>query len=1397
MLVDIEKDKNPKRVWMTLLTPGLEEFGRIQGVIKDSLEIEQGTKQHDVLRFSLSRVMYTDNTTPYLMWGREWDKTFGYKKLMSDRKTLINPYFNYCEGDYIIELCNGYDYKTADKSYYIIQEPKTVADDTDIKEIEALSMTKELSRKKLRNYRSEVADVITPKTLRTILSEVLNDKMGGRWRIGDIDPDVETRYRSYDVTDQTVWDFFLDLQESFRCVFKFETIYDREKHKMYSVINAYDLTAYPLCPVCGSDQLAYEEGWLECQNPECGSTWHKGQVIKITISGGEQPAKSETLILEEDGNSVYAGIIEDWASGDYTDILVTVDDTVLLQDTNYTIDTEKKTINLVRTPWRKQIYGADSGLYITDKNYIKKFEEKADHSNIVTRYYIYGKDNLPIRDVNPTGQDYIDDLGFYRGFKDEDGWHSKYMSKELLDELEAYDEQMEGYQTAFQKLLKERVTLQEKMSHATVVSTTQRDFLDVLDQYLDETKDIMEDELSLNKAIQEAMESEDKTLEWDGTTYDLNKNEDKDALDKILKTYYNNLRCELKKTNCKLSEIYNIDITNPDIDLSNYSMGSLQEALAVIQARIDAVTEYNNSSDRPNSHPDIGTQESWKRGTKLYFEAGGEDVNKPGTATVTLTSDLPHVTIPWDQLYNSAQPETGKTLPPINEWKESLFANFDDGGTDDDTDDCTDADTDDDTIEIDFYVSTIRDDESMDMLIIGKNYSFYPSPSASSSVVPTEIHYMGTNLYVYQENIEYLIERKQKEIDDIQEELDANQKEIDELRQKVEFMGNNRSEDTDVAYPNYTADYTDIASCDTIDTSVWLDADNEVQTEAFEKDKATLMTEGISEEHIDDYLAYLQYRNEILFEYNYYVREDTYTNNDIGAAEDATDEQYTKVQEQLLADGKKAFESVKSPSIALTIDVVDFEHIIGRAYDRDKMHLGDVVHVRHGAASRYEYVLRIIKIVYKPDSNSLTLTFSNAENYKTPGLFVDSMFQAGISSASAISVKGTSWDNAPSTAVDRMQNEILAKGKALIATTDNAVIIDGKGITVEGEFEANKGSQIRITKNCIALVRNDGQTIDTAILPDGIVAKTIVGDLILGKSLRISFPKQDERGETTVMNFYTDESGVNISNGALSIFSGEDKNNGVTLDPSEGLVITAENEDGRKLQAVFNSDGIEFTEDGKVSLSYTTDKKELLVNGDIRCKHLYLGNDEKDILTYINKNGETNKGDSDQPAIDGGYISCTGLRIAGDNGRFEVDADGCVVMENSDITLNGANGTITINPNDGIVMESNNMRVVDLDINTGEGTFSGTIETEKYCIVGQFLQVGCTRDDKGHYTWSGKGQIQFGNSAIIANGSNLNITPLGTLYIPTNTRTGENNGDRVATQEWVENLVQDYFSRIN
>ena len=110
-------------------------------------------------------------------------------------------------------------------------------------------------------------------------------------------------------------------------------------------------------------------------------------------------------------------------------IWITADDVALIEGTNYTVDPEAGSIKLLPSCWKKQIYGKDSGLLISDRNYIKQFEEKVDHSNLVTKLYIYGQDGLSIRNVNPTGQDYIMDFSPYRVYKDTDGnGNSEYLS---------------------------------------------------------------------------------------------------------------------------------------------------------------------------------------------------------------------------------------------------------------------------------------------------------------------------------------------------------------------------------------------------------------------------------------------------------------------------------------------------------------------------------------------------------------------------------------------------------------------------------------------------------------------------------------------------------------------------------------------------------------------------------------------------------------------------------------------------------------------------------------------------------------------------------------------------------------------------------------------------------
>lgn len=1394
--VDRHKNDEPKRIWLSLFTPNMEAFGRIQGVIKDSLEIRRAMKEHDSIQFSVSRIMYTDNATPYLMWGQKHNERFGYKVVDDRTAELINPFFNYCEGDYIVELADGYTYDTAEKSYFAITTAKLSFNDTDIKEIEAYALTKELSKKKLRSYKSEVADVLTTRTLRTILSEVLEDKMNGRWTVGYIDPDVETRYRSFDVTDRSVWDFFLDLQESFRCVLKYDVSFDEDNHRLIQKINAYDLTSYPLCPICGSNDITYNESWLTCQNPACGSAWNKGQVIKITIKKADGSGKADTIILEEDGNSVRADIIGEYGSGEYTDILVTVDDTVLIKDTNYKIDTETKTITLIRTPWKKQIYGHDSGLYITDRNYIKQFEKDSNHLDIVTRYYIYGKDNLSIRNVNPTGQDYIDDIGFYRGYKDEDGWHSKYMSKNLLDELDCYDRQMSYYETNFKKLLKSREELQQKMSDLTIISSTQKDFLEGIDAELDTIKDYMDKELGLGEALKQAVKDKSDSVTYKGTTYTITEAQDK------LAEYHSSVLSQVKVMNDKLDGIYNIDLDNPSgINLDDYSLGSLKESLAVVEERIAAVNEYINSSDNPNSHPDIGLKTYWDKGTKILFEAGyGDDFygtdKLAGSKTITLTANKSKIDIPWESLWKSresvAESLNDTSNMTMTEWINKILP----VGSVYKQQQGKELISSDEPIR--FWVSILNENGSSDTQIFATNYDFDVSAGKIDllwSKIPSQILYRGKDLYKYKVVIEGLIELKEAEIANVQDELDKNQSEIDTLRENIQFMGFDRSgdvsEDVKIKYPFYAKDFTDITKREGIDVLGWLDY-NDNTTTKYESDSAKLKQDGVSEDDISTLVAYLKYRKGIIREYGYFIREETYNNNDIGTPADATDIEYTQVQQQLYTNGKQAFESVKYPSVSVTLDVVDFEHIIGIPYDRDKLNLGDVVHVKHGSEGGYEYALRVIGISYKPDSHNFNLTFSNNENYQTVGTRVDKMFQAGIASASAITVKSTAWDSAPSTAVDRMQSEFLAKGKALIATTDNAVTIDGKGITVEGEFEANKDSQIRITKNCIALVRENGEVIDTAILPDGIVAKTIIGDLILGKSLRISFPKPiydsdgNDTGATEEMQFYTDDTGVNISNGSLNIFNDADKSNGVTLNPAEGLVIRTTEKNNRKIEAIFNTEGIKFTNNDSIGLQYTTDKNELIVNGNIWCKNLYLGKNKTDVLRYIDGNGiEKASGASNvNAAISGQYISCTGLKIDGKSGSFEVTENGRVYIENGSITLTGSGGTINIDPDNGILMnDKSNNEVVNLNIANGTGTFSGTVSTKENCQVGNRIDLGY----KGNGEWTYQGSLGFGHSAIYPRNTDnysLVITSERAIYLSPSSNVYIKN-EKAATQDWV------------
>lgn len=518
-----------------------------------------------------------------------------------------------------------------------------------------------------------------------------------------------------------------------------------------------------------------------------------------------------------------------------------------------------------------------------------------------------------------------------------------------------------------------------------------------------------------------------------------------------------------------------------------------------------------------------------------------------------------------------------------------------------------------------------------------------------------------------------------------------------------------------VEYPDFADDYSQIAKeCEgKYDYENWIDKseylfnphkypNEEIKclTKKAENDiielKKQCEAQKIDTQKVTDFVTYLVYRAAIIKELNYYIREDVYVNDDIGTSENASSTSYTETQEQLLRDGMQAFETMKTPTYEVNTSVVNFEKALNCQYDWGKARLGDIIHIRHGAASDYEYVMRIISKVVVPDTEDFTLTLSNRDNYKVAAARVVERSQRGTRAMQALSVNSGTWSNAAASAVDTVVNDILAEGKAAISSADNTVNFGNTGITVEGMYEANKGDQLRITKNSIALLK-DGN-IATAITPSGIVAERLVGNVILGRQLSIQQPKFTKDGCTQYVNMWTDSAGLHIKNGGLQItkdsLSGDE--NGLQLTPEQGLLVTnaPATVDGKaywgaQLTKTYLKLGkvrvTEAQDDVITKIEFTATNVDInssgtaKFDGDIYARDLHLGViDDMSVIDYINANGistsNPSASDGDNAAIKGKFISCAGLRISSGGREFSVDSDATVNIRNGEIYMTDSQG---------------------------------------------------------------------------------------------------------------------------
>lgn len=1120
---------------------------------------------------------------------------------MNGFQRKLNPVWDLVRDEYVIEVSNNI---SDERQRFVITKIDSESEGTATKPIEAMSLEYEYCRKQMRNFTSQTIDenyldIDKPQYLKDILEHINTTYMDNTWAVGYIDSNVAVKMRTYDYSEGSVYGFFSKLQESFCCVFKFDTI--------NRLINVYDLTIYPVCPKCHkSEYLVFYDSTLECYNPNCyiDVDVDNEDLQNMDLYGSD----GTILITEGEGEN---------------------------QTTRTVLAKDGAKVN-----WKTTLYGRDTELYLHEKNYIAKFSETSDTDEMATRLYVYGKDDLGINTAteNYSGQAYIDDLSYYRD--------ENYMSSNLLEALNRYDDLYESCAGEWVLLNDEHYNLIRQLSKATVISTDGESLLENLQIQINAVKAMTS--LQANGYSTATLDELEELLKdyWNEIEVDIDS-DNSETLHDLLKSISYQLE-EISGDIVDLAEAIEVIIDGVEekfslmkeaIDnaandetiayLSKYSLEQLEEALNVYNARIKVLVDISNNIVSADVDSELTTGSVWEEGDQIYYRLIQEDVDK-GTAETE-----------WDNFNN---PYTLTTKATSGFWEIELPSEY------------TKAERTDATCVLQVWLAKQQKDTDgngtgkyEDRILQTEDVQYYVLETGNSSGSIYKIRQNSIDLTVIKTSLESAIEKKKEQIAAIEELQAENDENIAALKVKL---------------AKETATYTD-------------------ETTGEKK---------------------LIFPTELILEMNKFIKEQIYTNDTIGVADIVDDTQtdlYKQRVDELYQEGLTVLDTKHTPSVEFTIDIVNFLRDIRYQRDWDKISLGDMIHVGHIDASSDDYIVRIIEFSWSNSDTKLNLTLSNEDRLKSSDALVHQLIKDTVSTNATLSVKKEQWNNAQSNAVDEILNNGWDAAISAVTCGDNVnVTVNEQGITLTNPLKPE--IQMRLTDDVLAFTDDNWNTTRTAISNGNVLADVIVGRFLVGKDLQIVATKEDG----TTLTFRVNGDGVKIDNGSLTILamSGSLANtNGITLspDPYEGFICTSFDDNGTECFEIKinGQDGIKmYTLDSNgeadTVMFYAKPNGTLLANGIIYAKDLCLGAiNNQSVVTYIDKsNGTVNNYTYEQiekgvdnngneintkqilSALQGKHISCAGLNISTLSGSFAVDSNGCVTMKNSDITITDSSG---------------------------------------------------------------------------------------------------------------------------
>lgn len=307
------------------------------------------------------------------------------------------------------------------------------------------------------------------------------------------------------------------------------------------------------------------------------------------------------------------------------------------------------------------------------------------------------------------------------------------------------------------------------------------------------------------------------------------------------------------------------------------------------------------------------------------------------------------------------------------------------------------------------------------------------------------------------------------------------------------------------------------------------------------------------------------FTKEQLDELDFYIKQDTWQNDNIYYAE------------ELLQEGKKALNKINQPTIEYSnVGVVDFLKIIEYQHDWNKLSLGDFVTINYEKFGA-DLTLRLVEYTHDFDGNKLTLSLSNKDIKDDALRYLGDVFSNNTQTSTAVVMNKYIWDLSEITnqqVFDIINNNLDASKNAVLSGVTQDVVVDGHGIRLSNMD--NKNEQLRLLSNVIAFSEDGFAHANLAICSKGIVGESIFSKIIGSEKLLITNTEGKFTVDGSHMTAIDMDLTLNRSNG----------NSKIILNPEEGIKIQSIDGFGQWRDKFYADTEGNLVLDGKQTITY-------------------------------------------------------------------------------------------------------------------------------------------------------------------------------------------------------------------